>query len=70
MEGQAMLQYLAKKYDGGMYSSNLSLHDGGLLTERSEQKFSFTDEAEQSVCEQWIGFAQSHLGPYSAEAVL
>lgn len=50
MEGQAILQYLAKKYD-------------------PDFKFWFREEKDQSLYEQWIGFAQSHLGPISAESV-
>jgi glutathione S-transferase len=32
-------------------------------------KFWFRGEQEQVLCEQWMGFAQSHLGPISAESV-
>ena len=50
MEGQAILQYLVRKYD-------------------PDFRFWFREEKDQSLCEQWMGFAQSHLGPISAECV-
>ena len=71
MEGQAILQYLVKKYDRGTSSPERpSRSSEQWLTEKLDHKFGFSDENEYYLCEQWTGFAQSHLGPYSAEAVL
>jgi hypothetical protein len=68
MEGQAILQYLVKKFDPGMSLSLVLPHHEGLTCDE-DFKFSFNDERLQCECEQWIGFAQAHILPYMGEAV-
>ena len=74
MEGQAILQYLCRTYDRGEAShsrSKVMKRYRDIANRRLEDaKFYFREDPERSECEQWMGFAQSHLGPVAGEVNL